>query len=1087
MSTEETATLPPSPTPAAPRGERAAVPGYEVLSELGRGGMGVVYRARQSKLGRIVALKMILSGAHAGEADLARFRSEAEAVARLLHPNIVQVYEVGEHDGLPYFSLEYCGGGSLEKKLAGTPLPPAEAAALVEVLAGAMQAAHERGVIHHDLKPANVLLAEDGTPKVTDFGLAKKLDEQGQTATGAVMGTPPYMAPEQAGGKAQEIGPATDVYALGALLYESLTGRPPFKGPTPLDTIMQVVADEPVPPSRLNPKIPRDLETICLKCLRKSPGQRYGTAALLADDLGRFRAGEPIAARPVGRWERTVKWAKRRPAVAALLVVVALAGAGLLTAMTVSYLLISQALDDRTAALSEKSQALGEKSQALTNLQDEKQKTDEALRRETAAAYVQRIGRAAVANDTAAADRLLDECPAELRGWEWNYLRHLWHAELIALRGHTAPVRAVAFDAEGRHLFTAEGIAQPLSVMDRDFVNPAPGAARVRTWDAVTGRVIAQADPQMALVTAAAFTPDGSRAVIGGGKAGDEIKVLDVRTGQYLAHFKGQSADIPSPITAVAISRDGRQIASAAFLQDVVVRDATTLQVMHTIAMVHSPTTGLAFSPDGAWLAVAGAGTGARIWDIKTEEEALTLPAESGDMLAVAFSPNGRHLATGGADRSVRLWNMRGGKPEAVCTGHTAAVTAVVFSPDGRSVASATGNTPFASGAVEVKLWDAATGRELHAPRGHGGSVNGLVFSPDGRQLASAGEDKSVRVWATDRDPEGLMFQTGASQVVDLAASADGRRVAVGAGHIDRLMDRLMRVGVPQDGGIKVWNSVDGRELPPLRGVRGRVMLVSFSRGGDRFATVSMAGILGQPTVHLWDGRTGKMTASLRGDPGTILLPLFSPDGKRLVTAGQKAATVWDADTGKALSELPVTGVLSIGMLFSPDGRLLAVPGKEALKVWSTDTGKEMFSCGDSPDITPVAFSPDGRHLAGADAKGVRLWSTTTGKAEHSWPGRPLLFTRDLLAFTPDSKTLVCAGADYVTRLWDVESAAETAVFRGHTGPVWKLAISPDGKQAASWGKDGKVRVWQTADGRELRVFSVENQAEINSVRHASC
>jgi len=331
----EAGTVPPS-APAPPLAARpATVPGHEVLKELGRGGMGVVYKARHTKLGRVVALKMILSGAHAGADDLARFRTEAEAIARLQHPNIVQIHEVGDCDGLPYFSLEFCGGGSLEKKLAGTPLPPKQAAALVETLARAMHAAHEQGVIHRDLKPANVLLAKDGTPKVTDFGLAKKLDEVGQTATGAVMGTPSYMAPEQAGmgspGRKpgeSTVGPLADVYALGAILYECLTGRPPFKAATALDTVLQVISDEPVPPRQLQSRTPRDLETICLKCLQKEPRKRYASAKALAGDLRRFQAGEPIKARPVGRVERAMKWVRRKPMVAALLAVMLLAAVG---------------------------------------------------------------------------------------------------------------------------------------------------------------------------------------------------------------------------------------------------------------------------------------------------------------------------------------------------------------------------------------------------------------------------------------------------------------------------------------------------------------------------------------------------------------------------------------------------------------------------------------------------------------------------------------------------------------------------------------------------------------------------------------
>jgi hypothetical protein len=303
---------------------RVSIPGHEILGELGRGGMGVVYKARQTHLNRVVAVKVVLAGGHASADELARFRAEAEAVARMQHPNIVQIFETGQQDGLPYFTLEYVDGGSLAHKLDGTPLPPSEAAKLVETLARAVHYAHTHGVVHRDLKPGNVLLANDGTPKITDFGLAKKVEGGGLTRSGAIMGTPSYMAPEQADGQTQRIGPATDVYALGAILYECVTGRPPFKAATDLDTILQVISDDPVPPTQLQSKTPRDLETICLKCLRKEPGARYASAAALADDLRRLAEGRAILARSVGRLERTAKWVQRNPGPASMMAAVTL-------------------------------------------------------------------------------------------------------------------------------------------------------------------------------------------------------------------------------------------------------------------------------------------------------------------------------------------------------------------------------------------------------------------------------------------------------------------------------------------------------------------------------------------------------------------------------------------------------------------------------------------------------------------------------------------------------------------------------------------------------------------------------------------
>jgi serine/threonine protein kinase len=348
-----------APRPAADARKLPEVPGYEVLEEVGRGGMGVIYRSRQLGLNRVVALKMLRAGAPTSGTTLARLRVEAGAVARLHHPNIVQIYEVGEHAGQPFLALEFVEGGSLRQRLDGTPRPPREAAALVETVARAVEAAHAKGIIHRDLKPANILLQfrstkdegrlkgapatalasgnhplpiDNAVPKVADFGVAKLLDSdpalgEALTKTGEVLGTPSYMAPEQTGGKGAEIGPATDVYSLGVILYELLTGRVPLRGETTLDTLLLVLGEEPIPPRRLQPRVPRDLEIICLRCLEKSPRKRYASAQELADDLRRFLHGEPIRARPIGAAERLWRWCRRRPVAASLLMTLVLGSA----------------------------------------------------------------------------------------------------------------------------------------------------------------------------------------------------------------------------------------------------------------------------------------------------------------------------------------------------------------------------------------------------------------------------------------------------------------------------------------------------------------------------------------------------------------------------------------------------------------------------------------------------------------------------------------------------------------------------------------------------------------------------------------
>jgi hypothetical protein len=485
------------PPPGAGAPARA-VPGYEVVEELGRGGMGVVYKARHLRLGRVVALKMLLGGYIADREQRQRFRAEAEAVARLQHPNIVQLFEAGEYDAggepRPYFTLEFVEGGSLADRMDGRPLPPRQAAGWLEALAGAVHYAHTQGVIHRDLKPSNVLLTADGRPKVCDFGVAKLLSDSGEkTLSGMILGTAEYMAPEQAEAKAAP-GPAADVYALGVILYEMLAGRPPFKGATALDTLSQLRAQEPVPPRRLQPRLPRDLETICLKCLAKEPGRRYATAAALADDLRRFLGGEPIVARPVGGAAHVVRWCRRRPALAAMaaaLPLVALLGFG--------------------GVLWQLRRAEAARQDALRAGEDLRLERDEAERQ----AYRADVAAAASAlglHNAASARRHLDAAPEKHRGWEWRHFSSQLDAAQVVVRGHDGPVTAVAFGPDGSRLATASDDGS------------------VRLWDAATGGEVAACPGRYA-------SPD--RLIFGGGRlifcAGDgNARSWDVRTGELL-------------------------------------------------------------------------------------------------------------------------------------------------------------------------------------------------------------------------------------------------------------------------------------------------------------------------------------------------------------------------------------------------------------------------------------------------------------------------------------------------------------------------------------------------------------------------
>jgi WD40 repeat protein/tetratricopeptide (TPR) repeat protein len=1023
--------------PASSSGPLPAIPGYEVLGELGRGGMGVVYRARQVKLNRLVALKMILSGAHAGPQELARFRSEAEAVARLQHPNIVQVYEVGEHQGLPFFSLEFCPGGSLDKKLAGTPMPPQQAAALVQVLARAMHAAHQRRVVHRDLKPANVLLADDGTPKVTDFGLAKKLDEAGQTHSGAVMGTPSYMAPEQAAGKIQEVGPAADEYALGALLYECLTGRPPFKAATAVDTLMQVVHQEPVPPRQLNPAVPRDLETVCLKCLEKDRGRRYGTAQELADELGRFLAGQEVRARPVGAVEHAWRWCRRNRVVATLLLLVAILlslgiGAGTYSAAlakgrTRLEKALEEARDARGTAEAEKERADGEAREARRQKATAELASAEAERQKQRAEQFRHVNQLHLANrewesgNVPRAQELLETTRKDFRGWEYDYLNTLINDPQRTLRGHTDGVTSVCFRGDGRRLVSGSA--------DRT----------VKVWDTHTGQEVLSLKGHTEQVNSVAVSGDGKR-IASGGKD-QTVRLWDAATGREILTLKGHTKDVSS----VAFSPDGKRLASASFDGTVRVWDAATGREAFTLKGHAEEVHSVAFSPDGKRLASAGADRTVRVWDAATGREVLSLTGHTGFVFSVAFSPEGGRLASGGDDRMVRIWDARTGNELLALKGHTSFVFGVTFSPDGRRLASASFDQT-------VRVWDAWTGQEALALKGHTGFVFGVAFSPDGKCLASGGAlDQTVKVWDAAARQQPLTLKGHTGPVSSVAFSPDGKRLVSGG----------------DDQTVRVWDAAAGQEILTLKGHTEVVNSVAVSGDGRCIASGSK-----DQTVRLWDAATGREVLTLKGHTKDVLSVAFSPDGKRLASASQdKTVKVWDARTGQeAVSLTGHTGDV-FGVCFSPDGKRLASAGggDRTVRIWDAVTGREILTLNNVHDlaVSVVAFSPDGSRLASAGLDGtVRVREARTGRELLTLKGHAGLVHS--VAFSPDGRRLVSGGDDRTVRVWDAAFGQEVLSLRGHANNISGVAFNPDGKSIASGSWDQTVKVWGAAAGPEV-------------------
>lgn len=1013
---------------------RIRVGNYEVIEELGRGSMGEVFLARHVTLDRLVAIKTINERDADTPQALERFRIEAEASAKLQHPNIVQIYEVGLHHHVPYFAMEYVAGGTLAQAIHLRPINARNAARLTETLARAIHFAHEQGIVHRDLKPANILLMQSdrptavalefstssnlpqstGTcyePKITDFGLAKRLGaESERTLPGHAIGTPSYMAPEQSGGSVVATGPHSDIYSLGAVLYDMLVGRPPFLAPTVAETLHKVLNQEPVALRSLQANVPRDLEVICLKCLHKSPDQRYATAVDLADDIKRFLNGIPICARPAGLAEQTFKSMRRHPLVTVFVVMLAL---GVVAFASQWW----RAEEHRATAERETLNAVRAREEEVA----ERHRLERVL-------YAHDISLAKLeylSNHTTRSKQLLSKWASDQPQWEWRYLQHTCHQELCDFDEFKLPCWSIAISPDGKLVAAASAIWG----IDHE--------SSIKVWTVDSQELLYTLRGHSSSIMDIEFSPDGRYlASIGmnwrSSTPAGRVCVWDLQLGTEVW------TDSKASGHCVAYSPDGTKIATGGSFGTITLYESgkgnSLVQLKGHKRAVHD----LSFRPDGRYLISASRDGSARLWNVENHTQAGLVEGLV-DVRRANYSPNGSQLVLGlYTGTSIVYRQDAESLIETDRFAEAAPVGALRFTPDGQSIAVSYVDR-------SIKLLNSKTlgvTREIH---GHNGNTYDVSFDSEGTRMASTGEDGHVRVWNLSNlvnPDQSRRHELPGPHFVDSAFLLDSNRVVLALG------ENTNRGGTPSEFAAKVYDVNSQKFLNSYTGHQDWLTCLSLDPRQRWIATGSR-----DKTVRLFDLHNRDLLHKLEGHSDVILAIAALENGQAIATiSADGTMKLWNTQTGTSITQWTLPEQTNRLAAQACSSFVATANRSGIISLWREGSlipvATTRIAIG---EIQRLCFDPTGNILTGATRDGkIQLWDVARLLKGDSTPLAILLgHTESVssIAFTPDGSRLASCSTDRTVRLWDVQSQEEVLSLRAETSARSQVLFSGDGKR----------------------------------------